>query len=95
MNDPEKLARLYARTDDPDEQSRVIARLPEIDTPAGARLVLLFLRSNPPRLFRQIVVEDFERITGRASGFDMNEPFDTPGNQKAAARMAESYDIIQ
>ena len=93
INDPELLEKLYPQAADPDEQSRVIGRLLELDPPAGAHLVLLFLKSDPPLLFRQIVVEDFERATGQATGFDINEPFNTAGNKKAAAIIAEKYKI--
>jgi len=93
INDPELLVKLYPQAADPEEQSRVISRLLELDPAASAQLVLLFLKSDPPLLFRQIVVEDFEKATGHSTGFDVNEPFNTAGNKKAAAIIAEKYKI--
>jgi hypothetical protein len=59
-----------------------------VDTRKGAGLAIEFLRDDPPLLFRMTVVDKIEDVLGRSIGYRIDEPFDSPDNQKAVAKLA-------
>ncbi|MEJ2722883.1 MAG: hypothetical protein P8181_17360 [bacterium] len=93
ISDIEQLVSMYVQAADDEERSLVVSRLLDVDVPAGVRLAIEFLGSDPPLLFRMTVVDRLEEATGQPVQYAIDEPFTAPDNQKAMAVLKRRYGI--
>jgi len=87
------LARLFTEAPDEAARSDVVVRAFEVDRRTGVRLMLAFLRTDPPLYFRQVVIGKLEEVTGEPTGLDMDQPFGAGINRAAAAKIVERYGL--
>jgi hypothetical protein len=85
LADAGKLEALYNTATDAEQRSEVVCRLLEVDQRAGVRMALSFLRDDPPLLFGATVVDKLEEVTGADVPYDIDQPYASPANQRAAA----------
>jgi hypothetical protein len=78
---------MFGTETDVDVRADILVRLLHLDAAAGAPLALEFLAEDPPLFFAQSVVDELDAHLSAPSGIDVTEPFDSPGNQEAAARV--------
>jgi zinc/manganese transport system permease protein len=83
----EHLSEMFGTETDVDVRADILVRLLHLDAAAGAPLALEFLAEDPPLFFAQSVVDELDAHLSAPSGIDVTEPFDSPGNQEAAARV--------
>ncbi len=88
VTDPGKLKQIFDGSNDMEVRTAVVSRFLEIDPPGGIRLALEFLKTDPPLLFRQGVINKLQDVSGLASDYNIEEPFNSPDNQRAIAAMS-------
>ena len=91
--DADELVELFSQAPDEGARSDVAVRALEVDLRTGVRLTLEFLRRDPPLFFRQVVVDKLEDMTGKPSGFDVEEPFSNAANKAAVRNLASGYGL--
>lgn len=91
--DADELVELFSEAPDEGARSNVAGRALEVDLRTGVRLTLEFLRRDPPLFFRQVVVDKLEEVTGKPSGFNVEQPFSDPANRDAVAKLASEYEL--
>ena len=82
-----------APADDPGSRAEAIAEALEADGPAGARMALRFLGSDPPAFFRDRVIEKLGEVMGEDPGFAEGEDLDSPANRRAVTRVKSHFEI--
>ena len=82
INDTAKLEEVFSGTNDMEIRATIIGRLFEIDPSAGTRLALEFLKTDPPLLFRQSVVNKLKEVSKGMIDYNIEEPFNSADNQK-------------
>jgi len=85
------LARLFTEAPDEAAHSDVIVRALHVDRRTGVRLMLAFLRTDPPLFFRQVVVDKLEEVSREPTGFDVGQPSSATVNRAVAGKIAEEY----
>lgn len=82
LNDTAQLEEIFSGTNDMEIRTTVIGRLFEIDPPAGTRLALEFLKTDPPLLFRQSIVNKLKEVSQGMIDYNIEEPFNSDNNQR-------------
>jgi zinc/manganese transport system permease protein len=83
LTEMEQLELLCGQAADDEERSLVIERALEVDVRRGARMAIDFLAEDPPLLFRLTLVEKLGETGGEELSYDIDQPFDSPSNQRA------------
>lgn len=94
LSDVAELEALYAEASDGEERSMVVCRTLEVDVHAGVSMAIDFLRGDPPLLFRLTVIDKLGDATGMPVPYNIDEPFDSPANQKAVADLKRASGAV-
>ena len=93
IEDPGELVRIFDGASDMEIRTAAVIRLLDVEPREGARLALEFLRDDPPFLFRRGVVDKLYDVSGQTVKYDIEEPFGSTANQRAAAAIATPYGL--
>jgi len=83
------LKQIFDGSNDMEIRTAVVSRFLEIDPNERTRLAIEFLKTDPPLLFRQGVINKFRDVSGKAIDYNIEEPFNSPDNQRAIAGMSK------
>ncbi len=82
INDTAKLVRVFNNSDDMEIRTTVISRLLEINQNEGIQLALEFLKTDPPLLFRQGIVNKLKKESSKITDYNIEESFNSTNNQR-------------
>ncbi len=77
-----KLVEIFNNSDDVEIRTTVVSHLLEINQKKGIQLALEFLKTDPPLLFRQGVVNKIKKSTSKITDYNIEESFNSTNNQR-------------
>jgi hypothetical protein len=89
----EEVRQLFSTLTTPAARTAIISRALELDPATGASLTIELLKTDPPLLYRQMVIDALTDVMGEPAGFDSSESFAGAVNQQAAAKVAKRYSL--
>jgi ABC-type Mn2+/Zn2+ transport system permease subunit len=89
----DEVRQLFGEVTAPEARPAIVSRALEIDPGVGAGLAIELLRTDPPLFYRQMVIDALSEAMGERVGFDASQPFAAADNQRAAAAVAERYEL--
>ncbi len=89
ISDTAKLVKIFNNSDDMEIRTTIVSRLLEINQKKGIHLAIKFLKTDPPLLFRQSIVNKLKNISSGMTDYNMEEPFNSADNQQIIKKVYE------
>ena len=89
ISDAAELEGIFRSSNDMEVRTTVVVRFLEIDVQRGTGLALEFLKTDPPLLFRQSVVNKLKEVSRGMIDYNIEESFNSADNQRAIKTMSK------